>query len=224
MVTIKDEWLNITQICKMMSNFISRESLRRRAKSGTAPFYMRRIGARYFARREDVEKYIKEINDATRLMHEQKKPNIKPVSILESFRKDDKTEYIHSVINLGYGNLNYTDWFPITIKIPEINARRKLFDLHLVNSDIYEKVTQCKPKANKFRAEFSKETKSVNAVGEIRSMYAATNKNDRIVFAFIFIGFELDIKCKLRANYIFVQNNFFGDKKGIEDWINETSE
>lgn len=63
MKTIKDEWLTLTQIVKMMGGFFSRETLRRRAQLGNAPFYMRRIGARYYARREDVEKYINDINN-----------------------------------------------------------------------------------------------------------------------------------------------------------------
>ena len=61
-VEIQGDWITLTQICKMMGGIFSREALRKRVQRGNAPFYMRQIGARYYARREDVEKYINEIN------------------------------------------------------------------------------------------------------------------------------------------------------------------
>lgn len=61
-VEIQGDWITLTQIVEMMGGFFSRETLRKRAQRGNAPFFIRRIGARYYARREDVEKYINEIN------------------------------------------------------------------------------------------------------------------------------------------------------------------
>lgn len=61
-VELQGDWITLTQICKMMGGLFNRETLRKQAQRGNAPFFVRRIGARYFARREDVEKYIKEID------------------------------------------------------------------------------------------------------------------------------------------------------------------
>lgn len=63
-IGIQGDWITLTKIVAMMNGLLSRETLRKMAQRGNAPFCIRRIGARYYARREDVEQYIKEINES----------------------------------------------------------------------------------------------------------------------------------------------------------------
>lgn len=60
--SMQGEWVTMTIMAKMLHPFFSRETLRKKAKEGKAPFLIKQIGSRYFAKRSDVEEYLQQIN------------------------------------------------------------------------------------------------------------------------------------------------------------------
>lgn len=59
---MQGEWVTMTIMAKMLHPFFSIAALRQRAKRGTMPFPYKQVGNRYFAKRSDVEDYLRQIN------------------------------------------------------------------------------------------------------------------------------------------------------------------